>query len=128
MSELTTRAVSPVMLCIGRDGKKACIPLAAKKSSRKEGRKMNAKPVNAATRKTFLRDICGLIEQTRSAVAITVNAGLTMLYWHIGQRINAEILKGKRAGYGDEIVAALGRQLTEEYGPGFKEKSLRRML
>ena len=74
---------------------------------------MTAKPVKTATNKILLRDIRGLIEQTRSAVAVTVNAGLTMLNWHIGQRINAEILKGKRAGYGDEIVAALGRQLAE---------------
>ena len=89
---------------------------------------MTAKPVKVATSKILLRDIRGLIEQTRSAVAVTVNAGLTMLNWHIGQRINAEILKGKRAGYGDEIVAALGRQLAEEYGSGFEEKNLRRML
>jgi YhcG PDDEXK nuclease domain len=32
----------------------------------------------------LLRDIRGLIEEARSAVAVTVNAGLTMLYWQIG--------------------------------------------
>jgi hypothetical protein len=32
---------------------------------------------------------------------------LVMLYWRIGQRINLDILKHKRAGYGEEIVAAL---------------------
>jgi hypothetical protein len=27
-----------------------------------------------------------------------------MLYWHIGHRIQKELLKGKRAEYGEEIV------------------------
>lgn len=44
----------------------------------------------------LIGDIRTLIEETRSAVAVTVNAGLTMLYWRIGKRVNEEILKGKR--------------------------------
>jgi predicted nuclease of restriction endonuclease-like (RecB) superfamily len=69
-----------------------------------------------------------MIEESRSAVAATVNAGLTILYWRIGARINEEILKGKRADYGSEIVSTLSRQLTTEYGRGFSEKSLRHMI
>ena len=89
---------------------------------------MNAKPVKVATSKILLRDIRGLIEQTRSAVAVTVNAGLTMLNWHIGQRINKEILQTRRAGYGDEIVSTLSRQLVNEYGDGFSTKNIRHMI
>lgn len=37
-------------------------------------------------------------------------------------------MKGKRAEYGAEIVAAVGRQLGERYGRGFGEQSLRRMV
>ncbi|HOD43202.1 MAG TPA: PDDEXK nuclease domain-containing protein, partial [Candidatus Wallbacteria bacterium] len=69
-----------------------------------------------------------LIDEARQSVAITVNAGLTMLYWKIGRRINLEILKGERAEYGAEIVSSLSRQLETEYGRGFSEKSLRRMV
>lgn len=69
-----------------------------------------------------------MIEEARSAVAVTVNAGLTILYWQIGKRINEEILRGERAEYGEEIVATLSRQLVEAYGRGFTEKSLRRMV
>lgn len=76
----------------------------------------------------LLEDIRQLIEETRLAVATTVNAGLTMLYWNIGKRINEEILKGERAEYGQEIVASLGRELVAEYGNGFSEKNLRRMI
>ena len=69
-----------------------------------------------------------MIEDARSAVAQTVNAGLTMLYWNIGKRINDEILKNKRAGYGKQIVATLSRQLENEYGKGFSAKNIRRMI
>jgi len=76
----------------------------------------------------LLGDIRQMIEETRSAVATTVNAGLTMLYWRIGKRVNDEILKGKRADYGEEIVQALSAQLHREYGKGFAEKNLRRII
>lgn len=39
----------------------------------------------------LLGDIRQMIEETRSAVATTVNAGLTMLYWRIGRRIGQEL-------------------------------------
>jgi len=46
----------------------------------------------------------------RRQVAQAVNAGLNRLYWEIGRLIRQDILE-KRAAYGKEIVAALGRQL-----------------
>ncbi len=76
----------------------------------------------------LLADIRGLIEESRAAVAVTVNAGLTLLYWRIGQRINDEVLHGERAAYGKEIVATLAQELTRAYGGGFTEKNLRRMM
>lgn len=85
-------------------------------------------PEPASNNFLLLEDIRQLIEETRLAVATTVNAGLTMLYWNIGKRINEEILKGERAEYGQEIVASLGRELVAEYGNGFSEKNLRRMI
>ena len=76
----------------------------------------------------LLRDVRQLIEEARSSVATAVNAGLTMLNWHVGKRIGGEILRGGRAGYGDEIVSTLSRQLVSEYGAGFSEKNLRHMI
>lgn len=73
-------------------------------------------------------DIKQLIEGAHSAVAQTVNAGLTMLYWNIGKRINDEILQNKRADYGKQIVVSLAQQLTSEYGNSFTEKNLRRIM
>jgi hypothetical protein len=60
---------------------------------------------------SLTRDIRTLIEQAREHVAKAVNVGLISLYWQIGRQIQREILKGKRANYGGQIVATLSRQL-----------------
>jgi predicted nuclease of restriction endonuclease-like (RecB) superfamily len=69
-----------------------------------------------------------LIASARQQVATAVNAALTMLYWQVGKRIRREVLQGKRAEHGQRIVAALAQQLAAEFGPGFAEKNLRRMV
>ena len=61
----------------------------------------------------LLADIRGMIEEARAAVAATVNAGLTLLYWRIGQRINDEVLQGERAAYGREISATLAKTVGD---------------
>ena len=76
----------------------------------------------------LLAEIRQMIEETREAVASTVNAGLTLLYWRIGKRINDEVLQGERADYGKAIVATLGKELEAEFGRGFSSKSLRHMI
>jgi len=76
----------------------------------------------------LLGDIRKLIEETRSAVATTVNVGMTALYWRIGKRINEDILKGERADYGRQILATLSQELTRDYGRGFSYSSLTRMV
>lgn len=35
----------------------------------------------------IIADVRSMIEQTREGVARTVNAGMTLLYWRIGKRI-----------------------------------------
>jgi predicted nuclease of restriction endonuclease-like (RecB) superfamily len=76
----------------------------------------------------IVADIKVLIEQSRQNVALAVNAEITLLYWHVGKRINGEVLKNNRAEYGKQIVATLARQLTEEYGKGWGEKHLRQCM
>lgn len=80
------------------------------------------------TDNNLLSEIRQLIDSSKAQVAIAVNSTMTLLYWHIGERINREILGGERAAYGKQIVATLSRQLTEVYGKGlFSEKHLRQM-
>jgi predicted nuclease of restriction endonuclease-like (RecB) superfamily len=92
--------------------------------SRKDKKEIGLVPNNSL----LVNDIRQMIEETRSAVATAVNAGLTMLYWDIGRRIREEILKGERGEYGQEIVASLGQELAKEFGKGFEEKNLRHMI
>ena len=73
-------------------------------------------------------DVSSMIEQTREGVAQTVNAGITLLYWRIGKRIQTEVLGNERAEYGKEIVQTLSQQLTEEFGRGFSRRNLFNMI
>jgi predicted nuclease of restriction endonuclease-like (RecB) superfamily len=76
----------------------------------------------------LLAELRGLIEQARQQVAQTANSTLTMLYWHVGLRIQLEILAGQRASYGEEILPTLSAKLEPEYGKGFSARNLARMV
>ncbi|EHF4995445.1 TPA: DUF1016 family protein [Pseudomonas aeruginosa] len=76
----------------------------------------------------LLGDIRALIEAARKRAASAVNSELTMLYWRIGQRIHTQVLEGRRADYGEEVVLTLAAQLVREYGSSFSVKNLRRMV
>ena len=76
----------------------------------------------------LVADIRQLIDSARQRTAVAVNAELTLLYWQVGRRIQAEVLKGERAAYGQQIVPALAAQLTTAYGRGWGEKQLRHCL
>jgi len=78
--------------------------------------------------KDLLADLRDMIETTRQTVATAVNAALASLYWRIGKRIRQEILQEKRAEYGQSIIANLAQLLAQDYGNGFTEKNLRRMI
>ncbi len=76
----------------------------------------------------LVRDLGALIDGARKQVSVTANAVLTALYWQIGCRVRTDVLEGRRADYGAQIVAAVSRQLATKYGRGFNEKSVRRMV
>ena len=77
----------------------------------------------------LLGDLRKIIDSARSHVAATANYELTAMYWHIGDRINRDVLNNERAEYGKQIVATVARQLQEEYGTkGFEERTIRRMM
>ena len=67
----------------------------------------------------LFQDLRSLIIEARQDVARQVNSALVLLYWQVGKRIRQDILKEKRAGYGEHIVATLSQQLTEEFGEGW---------
>ena len=77
----------------------------------------------------LMKDLRQIIDSTRQRVAVTANAELTMMYWHIGERINREVLGNQRAEYGKRIVSTVATHLQELYGSkGFEPRSIRRMM
>ena len=60
----------------------------------------------------LLGDVRDLIVTTRENVSQGVNAALVLLYWKVGERIRRDVLKQKRAGYGEQIVSTLSREWT----------------
>lgn len=85
-----------------------------------------ARPAQKAP--ALLVEVRQLILSARELTAQAVNAGLAMLYWQVGARIQRDILNERRAQYGAEIIATLSRQLVKEFGRGFAEKNLWRMV
>lgn len=76
----------------------------------------------------LFNEIAALVEQSKQQIAVQVNSSLTLLFWHVGNRINEFVLQNERAEYGKQIVVTLSRQLVEHYGRNFEERNLRRML
>jgi len=87
---------------------------------------MNKKSIDVD--KNLFFEIQKIIEQGKQHVAQAINSGLSATYWHIGKRINDEILHNKRADYGKQVVQLLSTRLVEEYGSGFSTKNLRHMM
>lgn len=89
----------------------------------------NIANVSTVPTQSLMQDLRQIIEQARVHVAATSNYALSLMYWHIGMRINNEVLGNQRAEYGKQIVASVARQLRDEYGSrGFDEKNIRRMM
>ena len=80
------------------------------------------------TPKVLLKDLRELIATARQDVARQVNSALVLLYWRVGKRIRQDILKEKRAEYGERIVSAVSRELTAEFGNGFSTRNLWHMI
>jgi len=89
---------------------------------------MSKRKVSVAPSAVLLGDIRTLIEVARQRATSAVNSELTMLYWRIGLRIHTQVLEGRRADYGEEVLPTLATQLVKEYGSSFSVKNLRRMV
>ena len=76
----------------------------------------------------LINDLRQIIDSARSHVAATANYELTAMYWNIGNRINRDMLNNERAEYGKQIVSQVATELQQEYGKGFEERTVRRMM
>jgi predicted nuclease of restriction endonuclease-like (RecB) superfamily len=75
-----------------------------------------------------LADVVRLVAAARSTVARAVNGIMTATYWSIGRSIVEQEQKGAaRAGYGEELVEQLSRDLQARFGRGFGRANLFQM-
>ncbi|OPH34014.1 PDDEXK nuclease domain-containing protein [Moraxella lacunata] len=73
---------------------------------------------------TLTQDVVLLIQNSKQHLAMRVNAELTLLYWHIGERIATHVLQGERAEYGKQVIQNLSKELTAQFGRGWNKTHL----
>lgn len=76
----------------------------------------------------LLTEVVALIEKTKYQVVSYANSSLTILFWHIGERVLTQILQNDRGEYGKQIVVTLSRELVKRFGNNYEEKNLWRMI
>lgn len=79
---------------------------------------------NGQQNDVLFQDACQIIEQARTAAYHAVDVTLIKRNWLLGMRIQHEVLKDKRAEYGEQVVKNLAVELTEKYGRGFRIANL----
>lgn len=75
----------------------------------------------------LLADLRGIISRGKSQAVAVINSTLTLTYWHVGKRINDDVLKGERATYGKQVIPSLVGDLVQENGRSFEAKNLLRI-
>ena len=61
-------------------------------------------------------DVCQIIDDTRSRIAVYVNSEVCHTNWLVGKRIKEDVLFNQRAEYGKQILKNLAIRLSERYG------------
>ena len=69
-------------------------------------------------------DACLTIEQAKAVAFKAVNDTLIKRNRLLGMRIQHEVLKDKRAGYGQLVIKSLAKAVSQRYGEGFTKTNL----
>jgi predicted nuclease of restriction endonuclease-like (RecB) superfamily len=72
----------------------------------------------------LFQDACIIIDEAQKAAYRQVNETLIKRNWLLGLRIQHEVLRDKRAEYGEQVVKVLAKELTAKYGEGFTWRNL----
>lgn len=74
----------------------------------------------------YLIEIKTILAQARQKAYVAINTAMVEAYWKIGERIVQEEQNGKdRAEYGKQIIQTISDELTQEFGNGFGERTIR---
>ena len=84
----------------------------------------NNQIVAILSQQSLIQDACAIIDQAQESAYRQVNETLIKRNWLLGMRIQHEVLKDKRAEYGQQVVKKLAQSLVERYGKGFQMANL----
>ena len=84
--------------------------------------------VSHGATQSLLQDACIIIDQAQAVAYRQVNETIIKRNWLLGMRIQHEVLKDKRAEYGEQVVKTLAIELIEKYGKGFSRNNLYRFV
>ena len=84
--------------------------------------------VSQGATQSLFQDACIIIDQAQAVAYRQVNETLIKRNWLLGMRIQHEVLKDKRAEYGEQVVKTLAIELIEKYGKGFSRNNLYRFV
>ena len=96
------------------------------KTQTTELKKTNGETILNQPETMLFQDACSIIEQAQASAYYAVNETLIKRNWLLGMRIQHEVLKDKRAEYGEQVVKNLAKKLSERYGDGFSRNNLYR--
>ncbi len=83
------------------------------------------KVINTKEERIFLDSLKDIVKSARKYAYNSINLAQLRQNWLIGQNLVIQEQKGKsRAEYGKHIIEIASKELTEEYGKGFSERSL----
>lgn len=86
------------------------------------------KEIPVQSHRKLFEDIKNLLYDARNAVVRNINTAMVMTYFEIGRMIVVDEQQGKRrAGYAEETLKNLSRDLIKEFGKGFSERNLENM-
>jgi hypothetical protein len=78
---------------------------------------------------TLLVDLRQIIDRCKAQVVVAVNSTLTLTYWHVGQRINADVYRVHAPNTANRwSPRSLAEDLVGRYGKSFEARNLRRMM
>ena len=95
------------------------------KNNHIEYKKEQTQELDMASQPNMLyHDACLIIEQAKAVAFKAVNDTLIKRNWLLGMRIQHEVLKDKRAEYGQQVIKSLAKALSQRYGEGFTKTNL----
>jgi predicted nuclease of restriction endonuclease-like (RecB) superfamily len=80
--------------------------------------------INGQQDTLLFQDVCTIIDEAQAVAYRAVDITLIKRNWLLGMRIQYDVLKDKRAEYGEQIIENLSIKLTAKYGKGFIKRNL----